>query len=50
MRDYSLVKTLKDYDVIIPLAALVGAPLCKFDPVGARTINHDSIDYLLKNV
>ena len=51
VRDYSLVKkVLKNHDVIIPLAALVGAPICKFDPVGARTINHDSIDYILKNV
>jgi nucleoside-diphosphate-sugar epimerase len=34
---------IKDSDIIIPLAALVGAPLCKTDPVGARTINHDAI-------
>jgi nucleoside-diphosphate-sugar epimerase len=30
-------------DVVIPLAALVGAPLCDADPVGARTVNHDAI-------
>ncbi|MDA2909518.1 NAD-dependent epimerase/dehydratase [Nitrospiraceae bacterium AH_259_D15_M11_P09] len=30
-------------DVIIPLAALVGAPLCNYDPVGATTVNHDAI-------
>jgi nucleoside-diphosphate-sugar epimerase len=30
---------LKSHDVVIPLAALVGAPLCKKDPVGAETIN-----------
>lgn len=34
-------------EVIIPLAALVGAPLCDQDPVGARTINHDAIVDLL---
>lgn len=35
-------------DVIIPLAALVGAPLCNLDPIGARTINHDAIATMLK--
>jgi nucleoside-diphosphate-sugar epimerase len=39
---------VKDADVIIPLAALVGAPICNQDPVGASTINHDSIILLLK--
>lgn len=39
---------LKKADVIIPLAALVGAPLCNFDPVGASTINHDAIDLMLR--
>jgi nucleoside-diphosphate-sugar epimerase len=34
-------------DLIIPLAALVGAPICSFDPVGAETINHASIIQLL---
>ncbi len=35
-------------DVIIPLAALVGAPLCNIDPIGATTINHDAIAMMLK--
>jgi nucleoside-diphosphate-sugar epimerase len=39
---------MKDADVIIPLAALVGAPICNQDPVGATTINHDSIIMMLK--
>jgi len=34
---------LKTSDIVIPLAALVGAPLCKADPIGATTINHDAI-------
>ena len=34
---------LKDADIVIPLAALVGAPICSRDPVGATTINHDAI-------
>lgn len=39
---------LKDADVVIPLAALVGAPLCNLDPVGATTINHDAIALMIK--
>jgi nucleoside-diphosphate-sugar epimerase len=39
---------IKEADVIIPLAALVGAPICNQDPVGATTINHDSIMLMLK--
>ena len=34
-------------DVIIPLAAYVGAPLCAQDPVGAKSINHDAILMML---
>jgi len=33
----------KNHDVIIPLAALVGAPICAKDPIGATTINYDAI-------
>ena len=39
---------MKDADVIIPLAALVGAPLCSLDSIGAKTINHDAIQLMLK--
>jgi len=38
---------LKKADVVIPLAALVGAPLCNLDPVGATTINHDAITLMI---
>jgi nucleoside-diphosphate-sugar epimerase len=41
---------IKKADVIIPLAALVGAPICAKDPVGAKTINHDAIIMMLKLV
>lgn len=41
---------IKQADVIIPLAALVGAPLCSMDPVGAKTINHDAVIMMLKLV
>jgi nucleoside-diphosphate-sugar epimerase len=37
-------------DVIIPLAALVGAPLCKEDPIAAQTTNLDAVVALLKRV
>jgi nucleoside-diphosphate-sugar epimerase len=39
---------LKKADVVIPLAALVGAPLCNLDPIGATTINHDAISLMIK--
>lgn len=39
---------LKQADIVIPLAALVGAPLCNQDPVGANTINHDAVLMMLK--
>jgi nucleoside-diphosphate-sugar epimerase len=35
-------------DVIVPLAAVVGAPLCKADPIAARTINQDAVAMLAK--
>ena len=41
---------MKKADIIIPLAALVGAPLCNLDPVGATTINHDAISMMIKNL
>jgi nucleoside-diphosphate-sugar epimerase len=39
---------LKDADFVIPLAALVGAPLCDNDPIGATTTNHDAISLMIK--
>jgi nucleoside-diphosphate-sugar epimerase len=42
-----LGNALKQKDVIIPLAALVGAPLCQRDEIGARTTNFDAIKLLL---
>lgn len=35
-------------DAIIPLAALVGAPLCRQDPITARTLNLDAVVALTK--
>ena len=44
----TMSKLMKEADIIIPLAALVGAPLCNLDPIGATTINHDAIELMLK--
>ena len=50
--DIRVAETIKPLiakaDVVIPLAALVGAPLCNQDPVGATTTNHDAILMMLK--
>lgn len=39
---------LREADVVIPLAALVGAPLCSMDTLGAETINRDAVRLLCK--
>jgi nucleoside-diphosphate-sugar epimerase len=50
-RDEATVqRLLKDADIVIPLAALVGAPLCKQDPIGATTTNRDGQFMLLRNL
>ncbi len=47
IRNKAFLKELvKDKDVIIPLAALVGAPLCNRDEIGTFTINRDAIQTL----
>lgn len=45
-----IVPHLKNADVVIPLAALVGAPLCNKDPIGATTTNKDAIFMMLKHL
>ena len=40
-------EVLRGADVVIPLAAYVGAPLCSRDPFGARSVNHDAIEMML---
>ncbi|MDC3358748.1 NAD-dependent epimerase/dehydratase [Pseudomonadales bacterium] len=42
-----MAKLIKKADVIIPLAALVGAPICSKDPIGAKTTNHDAVLMML---
>ena len=46
-RDNSVVGGLaKDADVLIPLAAIVGAPACDRDPLLARSVNLEAIRLL----
>jgi nucleoside-diphosphate-sugar epimerase len=48
-REGSVLETLvKDADLVIPLAALVGMPLCATDRIGAVAINRDAIITLLR--
>lgn len=50
--DKNLVKKILDnnFDLIIPLAALVGAPLCDKMPELAKEINESSVKYIINNV
>jgi nucleoside-diphosphate-sugar epimerase len=43
----TLAPLVREADVLIPLAALVGVPVSDADPVGARTINFEAIKLLL---
>ena len=43
----SIKSQINKADIIIPLAALVGAPLCNSDPVGAKSVNYDAILMML---
>jgi len=49
VRDEATVaRALASADVVIPLAALVGAPLCDRDPHAATAINHGAVATLLR--
>lgn len=49
VRDERVVQPLvAASDCIIPLAALVGAPACKRDAVGAKTVNRDAVALLAR--
>ena len=44
IRDREAVRWVLDgADVVVPLAAIVGAPACNRDPVAATSVNHDAI-------
>lgn len=48
-RDEKIMKELiKDKEYIIPLACLVGAPLCDKDPIAARSTNLEAIQLIIK--
>ncbi len=50
-RDEAVVNPLVQWaDVIIPLAALVGAPMCDQDKVAAQTINQDAVQMVCRLV
>jgi nucleoside-diphosphate-sugar epimerase len=51
VRDEELMKSLlATADIIIPLAAIVGAPACNKDPALAQAINKDSILWMLQKL
>ena len=48
--DLGLVNNLlPDFDIIIPLAAIVGAPACKRNPSLTRLVNHDAHMNIVEN-
>jgi len=48
-RDENVLKPLvKSADVVVPLAALVGAPLCDNDKLGAESTNRDAVLTLIR--
>jgi nucleoside-diphosphate-sugar epimerase len=51
VRDESIMqKLINSAEIIIPLAAIVGAPACDKDPILAKTVNRDSLLWLFKKV
>jgi len=51
VRDEDLVvRLMKEADVVIPLAALVGAPLCARDPYNAESVNRDAVLMLIRHI
>lgn len=48
-RDGNIISRLiKEAEIIIPLACIVGAPACDMDPIAAKTINLEAIQLILK--
>lgn len=44
------LRCLRNCDIVIPLAAYVGAPLCRRDPVGATSTNRAAILMMLRHL
>src|SRR5579863_9271433 len=50
-RDMAVVEPLlRKADIVLPLAALVGAPLCARDQIGALSLNRDAVVHLVQRV
>lgn len=51
VRDEKLMNNIfkEEFDYVIPLAGLVGAPLCEQKPDEAKEVNEDAANYLCKN-
>lgn len=49
-KSHDIDPLLSKVDIIFPLAALVGAPVCSRDPVSASSTNKDAIFYMLDKV
>lgn len=48
--DFSFMeKELKNHDIIIPLAAIVGAPACKDKPLLAKAVNLEAVNFIADN-
>ncbi len=48
--DYALMNDmLPKFDIIIPLAAIVGAPACKINPAVTKLVNYDAHINIVKN-
>lgn len=45
-----LLPEVMNHDVIIPLAALVGAPLCERDKINAKAINYEHISKIVATI
>ena len=51
IRDQELIKSeCANADIIIPLAAYVGAPICAKDPTGAHTVNNVAVKMMLSHL
>jgi nucleoside-diphosphate-sugar epimerase len=51
VRNTELMKEeVAKHDVLIPLAAIVGAPASKLDPIGTQQVNYDAIAEMVKMI
>ena len=49
--NYALIdELLPKFDIIIPLAAIVGAPACKINPTVTRFVNYESHMHIVESV